>query len=76
MEIVKEKKICIECCPISNMILGYIGDMRNHPTRSLIHAGIPVAISPDDPGFMGYEGVTLDYLYVYLAWDLDIRDLK
>ena len=25
---------------------------------------------------MGYEGVCLDYLYVFLAWDLDIADLK
>jgi adenosine deaminase len=25
---------------------------------------------------MGYEGVTLDYVYAYLAWDLDIADLK
>lgn len=25
---------------------------------------------------MGYEGVTLDYVYVYMAWDLDIADLK
>ena len=25
---------------------------------------------------MHYEGVTLDYTYVYLAWDLDIADLK
>ena len=25
---------------------------------------------------MGYEGVTLDYVYAYLSWDLDIADLK
>jgi len=25
---------------------------------------------------MGYEGVTLDYLYAFLAWNLDIADLK
>jgi hypothetical protein len=25
---------------------------------------------------MGYTGVCLDYLYVFLAWDLDIADLK
>lgn len=25
---------------------------------------------------MGYEGVTLDYLYAFLSWDLDIADLK
>ena len=25
---------------------------------------------------MNYEGVTLDYVYTFLAWDLDIADLK
>ena len=25
---------------------------------------------------MGYEGVTLDYLYAFLSWDLDLKDLK
>ena len=25
---------------------------------------------------MGYEGVTLDYTYAFLSWDLDIADLK
>jgi adenosine deaminase CECR1 len=76
MKIVKEKGICIECCPVSNFVLGYITDLRNHPVRGLLHAGLPVSINPDDPGFMNYEGVTLDYVYSYLAWDLDIADLK
>jgi adenosine deaminase CECR1 len=76
MQIVKQKGICIECCPVSNFVLGYVLDLRCHPARSFLHQGLPVTISPDDPGFMGYEGVTLDYLYVYLAWDLNIADLK
>lgn len=75
-KIVKEKGICIECCPVSNFVLGYVLDLRCHPARAFLHQGIPVSISSDDPGFMGYEGVTLDYLYVYLSWDLDIADLK
>jgi adenosine deaminase len=25
---------------------------------------------------MGYEGVTLDYVYAFISWDLDIADLK
>ena len=66
----------MECCPVSNFVLGYILDLRNHPARGLIHKGLAVSINPDDPGFMGYDGVTLDYLYVYLSWDLDLRDLK
>jgi adenosine deaminase CECR1 len=58
------------------MVLGYTLDLRNHPVKFLMHHGVQVSISSDDPGFFGYEGVTLDYLYAYLAWDLDIRDLK
>lgn len=76
MKIVKERQTCIECCPVSNFVLGYVLDLRTHPARSFLHEGIPVSISPDDPGFMGYEGVTLDFVYVFLAWELDIADLK
>ena len=75
-ELVKEKQICIECCPVSNLILGYTLDLRCHPVRAMLHQGIPVSISPDDPGFFHYDGVTLDYLYAYLAWELDLKDLK
>lgn len=42
----------------------------------MLHKGLQASISSDDPGFFGYEGVTLDYLYAYIAWDLDIRDIK
>lgn len=76
IKIVKEKQICIECCPISNLVLAYVNDMRLHPVRSLLHQGIPVSISPDDPGFFGYDGVTLDYLYAFIAWELSLADLK
>ena len=33
---VKEQNICVECCPVSNKILGYVHDLRTHPTRSLL----------------------------------------
>ena len=75
IKMVKEKDICVECCPVSNFGLGYALDLRTHPTRSLLHQGVAVSISPDDPGFFDYVGVTLDYLYVFIAWDLDIADL-
>uniref|UniRef100_A0A7S3FU79 Adenosine deaminase domain-containing protein n=1 Tax=Strombidium rassoulzadegani TaxID=1082188 RepID=A0A7S3FU79_9SPIT len=75
-KIVKEREICIECCPVSNFVLGYVLDPRTHPARSFLHQGLPLTISSDDPGFMSYEGVTLDYVYVYMSWDLDIADLK
>lgn len=71
-----KRDICVEVCPLSNMVLGYTLDLRSHPIRALIHQGLQVSISPDDPCYFNYKGVTLDYTYVTLAWELDIRDLK
>ncbi len=75
-EIVKKEQICIECCPVSNIVLGYTLDLRCHPVRGFLHQGIPVSINPDDPGFFDAEGVTLDYVYAFMAWELDLADLK
>ena len=58
------------------MVLGYTYDLRNHPVRDLTYRGLQFSISSDDPGFFDYKGVTLDYAYLTLAWELDIRDLK
>lgn len=76
IEEVKKNDICLEVCPISNFVLAYALDLRNHPARSLIHAGVPIALSSDDPGFFNYHGVTLDYVYAFLSWDLNLADLK
>ena len=74
--VVKQKDICIEACPISNLLLGYTQDLRNHPVRYMLAKGLQASISSDDPGFFGYEGVTMDYLAAYVAWELSLRDLK
>ena len=71
-----EKDICLECCPVSNKVLGEIFDVRCHPVRTLMQMGVPVSLSSDDPCFWGYHGVTLDYVYAFLAWDLSLGELK
>lgn len=58
------------------MILGYTKDLRTHPISYMKNRGVQFSISSDDPGFFGYEGVTLDYVYAVGAWMLSIRDLK
>ena len=75
-QLVREKDICIEACPVSNMLLGYVVDLRSHPVRFLLQKNLQVSISSDDPGFFGYDGVTMDYVLATLAWQLDLRDLK
>jgi len=71
-----EKDICIECCPISNRVLGQILDVRSHPARTFMQKGIAISLNSDDPGFWGYEGVTLDYVFAFIAWDLTLGELK
>lgn len=75
-QLVKDNNIGYEICPISNFVLGYTLDFRWHPIRNLMARGIAVTISSDDPSFWDYNGVTLDYTYAFLGWELDLKDLK
>jgi adenosine deaminase CECR1 len=76
LEKIKEEDICLEICPISNQILGYVADLRIHPGAHYLRAGIPCVISSDDPGLFGYHGVTPDLWEAVVAWDLDLQNIK
>jgi len=75
MELVRERGVAIEACPISNQLLGYVADLRAHPAVAYINAGIPVVLAPDDPGIMRHT-VSHDFYAAFLAWELDLRELK
>jgi adenosine deaminase CECR1 len=75
MQIVKERNIAIEICPISNQVLGYIPDLRNHPAVTYINSGLPIVLSPDDPGIMPYT-FSYDFYVAFMAWGLDLSCLK
>ncbi|MBK9026098.1 MAG: hypothetical protein IPL69_19675 [Saprospiraceae bacterium] len=66
--------MAIEVCPISNQVLGYVADLRNHPAVYWIRSGVPVTSNPDDPGMMGYT-FSYDFYEAFMAWDLN-SDLK
>jgi adenosine deaminase CECR1 len=75
-DLVREQHICIEVSPLSNQLLDYVGDLRLHPAHTWIRRGVQISISPDDPAIFDYVGVTPDYWSIFLAWELDLRDLK
>jgi adenosine deaminase CECR1 len=75
MQRVKERGIAIEVCPISNQVLGYIADLRNHPAVLYINSGLPVVICPDDPGIWKCT-FSYDFYAAFMAWGLDLKCLK
>jgi len=76
MQKVKELNIGLEICPISNQLLLYCPDLRNHPAYTYFSLGLPMSISPDDPAIYGYGGVSYDWYELLLAWNLNIAGLK
>ena len=76
IELVKERNICLEINPLSNQILGYIRDLRNHPGSTYLRRGVACVISSDDPMIFDYHGLSYDYWSIFLAWELDLGGLK
>jgi len=76
IKLVKQKDICIEVSPLSNQILGYVKDLRLHPASLMLRHGVQCSISSDDPAIFGYAGLSYDYWYATMAWELDLRDIK
>jgi len=76
MKMVKERPIPIEICPISNQMLRYLEDIRDHPAVAFLNSGLQITISPDDPGIYGYQGVSYDYYELFMSWGLDLTGLK
>lgn len=69
---IRKRNIAIESCPFSNQILGYIKDLRSHPARMFIRMDLPVTITSDDPALYGYNGFTLDFTAITIAWELSL----
>lgn len=74
-EIIKKNNIHIELAPLSNKILGYTDNLKNHPGFRYYMDGISVSINPDDPSFFGYNYVTVDWLNVIKNWKLTLKDI-
>lgn len=73
---IKEQRASVEICPISNQVLGYVHDLRNHPGADFLKNGVEAVLSNDDPGVFHYKGLTYDLWAAVVAWDLNLADIK
>ena len=68
MHLLQQQKTPVEVCVLSNKMLGYTPDLRQHPGQLLHKLGLPVILSPDDPGLFGYNEVSVDWYHVLMGW--------
>ena len=71
--LVKEE-IFLTVCPLSNLKLCVVDDLKNHPLKTMLNKGLKVTVNSDDPSYFG--GYLNDnYLRTAEAIDLNESDI-
>jgi aminodeoxyfutalosine deaminase len=83
LRLLAERGVCCDVTLTSNACLTPFVDLRTHPIRRMIEAGVPVTLSTDDPPFFGTdlvreyrrarEEVGLDLAQL---WDINLNGLR
>ncbi|KAK5678473.1 hypothetical protein LTS10_008917 [Elasticomyces elasticus] len=71
IDMVKEKKILVESCPVSNEVLRLTSSIMSHPLPALLARGVPCALCNDDPAILGqgHSGMTHDFWQALQGWE-------
>ncbi len=71
----RDHRITLEICPTSNLRLGVVTSLREHPLRRLYEAGVPVTVNSDDPLLLG-TSLTLELRKVSRELCFTLEDLR
>jgi adenosine deaminase CECR1 len=71
IDMVKEKKILVESCPISNEILRLSSSILSHSLPALLSRGVSVSLNNDDPAILGHgkNGLSHDFWQAFMAFE-------
>jgi adenosine deaminase len=53
VDLLAERRVPLELCPISNLRTGVITSISEHPARLFFERGIPLSVNTDDPAMFG-----------------------
>jgi len=68
------RKIPLTLCPLSNLRLGVVRDLREHPLLRMLERGLRVTVNSDDPAYFGGY-VNENYLAIQEALGLGREEL-
>lgn len=71
IDMVKEKRILVESCPISNEVLRLCGSIMAHPLPALLARGVSCSLCNDDPTIFGHGamGMSHDFWQALQGWE-------
>jgi adenosine deaminase len=69
-----EKQIPLTVCPLSNLELKVVDDLKDHPMLQLMEAGLMVTINSDDPAYFGGY-MNENYIQIAAALNLSKKQI-
>ena len=72
-EIVR-RDLALTVCPLSNLALKVVEDLRAHPLKTMMDRGMKVTVNSDDPAYFGGQ-VNQNYIAVQRALNLSKEDI-
>ncbi|KOS20154.1 Adenosine deaminase CECR1-A [Escovopsis weberi] len=71
VDMVRERRILVESCPISNEVLRLCGSVKAHPLPALLARGLPCCLCNDDPAMLGPDtaGMSHDFWQALQGWE-------
>jgi adenosine deaminase len=73
-DLIRERGITVESCPVSNLRTGVVQSLREHPVRGFFDGGISVTVNSDDPSMFGTD-MNNEYLQLHRHLGFTVREL-
>jgi adenine deaminase len=69
------RRLALTTCPLSNLKLRVITDLKNHPAKRMLDAGLCATVNSDDPAYFGGY-LTENFVQLAEALRLNREDVK
>lgn len=70
-----DEKIALTVCPLSNLELKVVDDLKDHPLKKMLNLGLKATVNSDDPAYFGGY-MNANFLQTAEALDLTKEDIK
>ena len=70
-----DDKIALTVCPLSNLELKVVDDLKDHPLKKMLNLGLKATVNSDDPAYFGGY-INANFLQTAEALDLTKEEIK